>query len=246
MRTYIVLAASVLILVLPFSARTEDLSEEEKGQSETNSYNAKVVYQKAQALKRQNLFEEAREEFAIIANLEEPGTKTWARLAADELEYGLLMYEANYWVLKLGSGEGSGNAYKGYLERAENLYRQIIELNSDKIERIIETQRKLDEIYISTRTLTNAERASASNHLHQLRQYMDEYYQQLNTWPIQRNVAEELTSILHHARLSPKRFLIKRYWKSDKGYYMIIKDMENGSDVKLKGDMYGSQMEPIK
>ena len=71
-------------------------------QAEMAGKQARDAYQKAQALKLENRFNEAREQFTYTAALKEPGTGQWADLAADELDYGLLLHEANYWVLKLG------------------------------------------------------------------------------------------------------------------------------------------------
>jgi len=207
--------------------------------------NARNDFQTAQSLKLENRFNEARAKFESIAALDEPGSETWADLAADELDYGLLLHEANYWILKAGSGVGDGKALKTYLANAEQLYQQILELNSHDTERMRDTQQRLDQLYVTRQAIRQSSDAQTMSHLYRLRTYIDAYFSERGEWPEQTELAAELREILKLARLSTKRFLVKNYWRNTNDYYAILMDTEGGPDIKLTGDANGSRLERV-
>ena len=88
-RPYLVFLLFVLGLVLaPVKFALADAEE------------AADMYRQAQELKRDHQFEDARIMFDTVANMDDTGV--WGDLAADELRYGLPMFEADYWMVKFG------------------------------------------------------------------------------------------------------------------------------------------------
>jgi len=239
------LARLYLLGLLLASPLLQAASEHDNAMAREAANEARAAYEKAQALKREHRFAEAQQEFEYVADLNEPGTHKWASLAADELDYGLLLYEAKYWTLKMGSGVNDGRTMQTYLRNAEKAYRQILELNSDNVERTREIQGKLDDLLISTQALRNAARAQSYASLERLRIIMDTYYMENGDWPDQRTLAKALKETLKLNRQKESRYLIKNYWKSKNGYYAVLMDTEGGANIKLKGDINGSRLSPM-
>jgi hypothetical protein len=239
----------VMLVVLPCTHSMADALSDtrlDELQTQAAGEQARNGFQKAQALKLENRFNEARAQFDSIAALKEPGTETWADLATDELDYGLLLHEANYWVLKLGSGATDGKVLKTYQANAEGLYRQILELNSHKPERMRDIQQRLDQLYVTGQAINQSANVQAMSQLLRLGKYMDTYFQDRGEWPDQTDLAAELRETLKLARLSTKRFLIRNYWRNTNDYYALLMDTEGGPDIKLTGDAQGSRLERVQ
>ena len=239
----------VMLVVLPCAlALAEPQSDTRVSDSQALAagQQARSGFQKAQGLKLENRFNEARAQFDAIASLREPGTETWADLASDELDYGLLLHEANYWLLKLGSGVTDGKILKTYQNNAERPYRQILELNGNKPERMRDIQQRLDQLTVSGQAINQASLVQAKSQLFRLGRYMDTYFIDRGEWPDQSTLAAELRETLQLARLSTKRFLIKNYWRNTNDYYAILMDTDGGPDIKLSGDVNGPRLESVQ
>jgi len=135
------------------------------------------TYDAAQAAKRIGRYSEARIKFeAVVASGEGPHD-TLGQLAADELRYGLPVFEAQQALNTLGSLSLPGRQSKreDALSRAENLYRQIQAENPSNVQRVTEAQRALDSLIVARGALANAMRASMMSRVNSLRFAMMEF-----------------------------------------------------------------------
>lgn len=120
-------------------------------------------FEAAQSEKRAGRYAEARTSFeSVMASASTPGDRL-SLMAADELRYGLLVFEAQQALVSLGqmNAMNSGGASDAALARADHLYRQIQAENADHDIRVVEANRAIDQIMVSRRALENAYRAQA-------------------------------------------------------------------------------------
>lgn len=237
------LLVAVLIVSTTLAlAESSDIDAENDALAKFAVDNARDSYREAQRLKRLNRFDEAHQEFEILVGSTEPGTEQYAKLASDELRYGLPMFEANYWLLKLGSGSQDKEKYNRAMTRAEQLYNKMLEMNHDNPDRVHELQKKLDQLHVTKRAIEQAFFAQARAQLNRLRMFLDQHMNAGQPLPDQRALASELATIFTNARMPADRMIIKRYWKTENDYYLILKDIEGGPDVTIKGDSTGSEV----
>ena len=123
-------------------------------------------FDRAQEAKRAERYAESHAAFEGVVDSGPKGGDTLAEMAADELRYGLPVYEARQALNALGQVGGRGGRAgetAARLERAEHLYRQIRAENADDATRLTEADRAIDEIQIVRKALANALRAQAMN-----------------------------------------------------------------------------------
>jgi len=209
----------------------------------TNEY-ARENYNEAQNLKRANRFEEARQVFNIVADMDDADASSWAELAADELRYGLLMHEVNHLILKFGRSAHSSDKQAQYRQLAENKLNEIIDLNGDNVQRVTEAQSKLDQLNVSGAYVEQARSANTLASLSPIRLSIQLYYQSRGQWPDQRWLAAELKELLDRAHISDSQVLIKRYWRNqDKDYRLILLDRVSNEEYTITGDATGSRIQ---
>lgn len=117
----------------------------------------------AQAAKHAGRYAEARREFEAVAASGDAPADSLAAMAEDELRYGLPFYAAQQSLnemARLGM-PGQQAERDAALARAENLFRQIQAENPDRIERVTQAQRALDQISVTRNAMANALLASA-------------------------------------------------------------------------------------
>ncbi len=129
--------------------------------------------------KRAERYAEARAAFEGVVDSGPKSGDTLAEMAADELRYGLPLYEARQALNTLGRiGGRSGaraDATAVRLERAEHLYRQIRAENAGNSARIIEADRAIDEIQIARKALANALRAQGMSRVATVRMMLTQH-----------------------------------------------------------------------
>jgi hypothetical protein len=99
------------------------------------------LYGKAQEFKRGKRFDEAKEIFKVVSARKDRGSQQWKRLADDELDFGLPMFEAHEELLAAAERRRPAD-----LARIEKLYRYVLEKNKGNEARVAEAQRGLDTV----------------------------------------------------------------------------------------------------
>lgn len=230
----------LFIFMLSFNvfAIDEDAAHN-KALADSAALEAKDSYQEGIDAKLANRFEDARIIFGNLAEFPEAGTEQWSGLAADELKYGLLLHEANFWILKMGSVDASREPIDGYIRKAEERLRQIIELNADKLERISKAQLTLSQLAISKQAYKNSTSQNDRSKLSGLRVMLRLYFNDHGSWPKRSWLQTELRNSLEEQGAAKDLWYIIKYWQSGSGFYLILKNSTSGSTVKMKGNDKG-------
>ena len=97
------------------------------------------LYSRAQDLKRGKQFAEARQLLLVVAQRRDQGSKQWRRLAQDELDYGLPLFQAQQQLMAAAE-----QRRKVDVDGVETLCRGVLEKNKGNEARVAEAQRCLD------------------------------------------------------------------------------------------------------
>lgn len=194
---------------------------------------AKGTYEQGQRLKEQLRFDESRECFEKVAAMDSPGASRWASLAADELRYGLPVFEAKQWLLNVGKSPNDPSHTEHCFIQAEALFRQALKENTHNAGRMQELQRYLDEIAISRRALENAARASARSRAHHLRIVMLQYFVEMGGWPDENRMKSEVCAQVPD-------LTIEHYRREHGTIILEVKDARSNHSFQLIGDARGS------
>ena len=200
----------------------------EKGKTAT----AVVVsaYDRAQSLKRQEHFHEARVLFQEVVDMSTNAEQHWSEMATDELHYGLPIFEADN--LLLNNALRDPLVLKEKMEKVEHLYRQILANNTDKPLRVVEMNKRLDNILISRKAMKNALKANALSGAAPLRMMLFEYYMSRGEWP---NQAELKNRIMGQT----PNFDLVSYRSDNEQMELIVKDKKYGAEIQLAGNEQG-------
>lgn len=209
-----------------------DEKDAPKNQTKSKTATAELVstYNRAQSLKRQEKFHEARVLFQNVIDMSAEAEQRWSEMATDELRYGLPIFEADN--LLLNNALQNPLLLKGKMEKVEHLYRQILANNTDKPLRVVEMNKRLDNISISRKAMANALKASALSGAIPLRMMLREYYMTRGEWPDQ---AEMKQQILGHA----PNFDLVSYQSNNEQIELVVKDKKYGAEIQLAGNGQG-------
>jgi len=194
---------------------------------------AKGTYEQGQRLKEQLRFAEARDCFEKVATINSPGSSRWASLSADELRYGLPVFEAKQWLLNVGKSPNDHSHTNHCFIQAEELFRQALKENTHDTGRIQELQRYLDEIAISRRAFENAARASAMSRAHHLRIVMLQYFVEMGGWPDENCMKSEVF-------VQVPDLTIEHYRRDHGTIILTVKDIRSNQSFQVIGDARGS------
>ena len=211
------------------------------GDDQTSGEEARAAYETAQMHKRNNRFAEARQTFAQVSELAGPSALQWAQLAADELRYGLPLHEAGVLTAQLGQAADFPNRRR-ILERLDALYRDLLDNNADKPERIGEIERRRDQLALLHQAVRSGEQASTGRHLELLRQRIEDFRVQTGQWPDRRRFQQELSQALQDAGLAADRLDIVNFYPSSSLLHVTLRDSQTGADIKLNGDGRGVRL----
>ncbi len=199
---------------------------------------AKTLYDQAQQLKKETHFEAAAIRFATIERLH-PDAGKWLELARDEIRYGLPLFEAKYRITEMGRFSANPIDIFKPVERANQLFRQILAENTDKIERIQEAQRYLDELGFTQRALQNSIEAQTLSHAHEIKFFLMTHYSSQGTWPD----AQEIQSMLKTLALD---FDILDYFQEEIGLEITLEHRTYKTPISLTGNNRGRLTLDIK
>ncbi len=185
-----------------------------------------TIYDQAQGLKRQEHFHEARALFERVVDESSDAERRWAQMATDELRYGLPIFEADNLLLNNAMQDPSVLMQK--MEKVEHLYRQILADNTDKPQRVVEINSRLDNTSISRKALANALKANALSGAFPLRLMLQEFYMSSGEWP---NETEIKKQIMGYA----PNFSLISYQSNDETIELVVKDSKYGAEIQLTG-----------
>jgi len=229
-----------LFLISANAPALDDSAALDKALADSAAIEAKDKYNEGINAKLANKFGDARIIFSNLADFPQPGTDQWSRLAADELRYGLPMHEAKYWLLKMGTVNAAQAPVDMYLGNAEKKLRQVIELNIDNPERIMKAQELLSQSAISRQAFNNVNKLDNRNKLTKLKISLALFFQDSGKWPDNRWLAQELETVLTDQGAPRKLWKIHKYWNSDAGFYLILKNSDDGSMLTMKANDKGT------
>jgi len=216
------------LLLGPFESALADAEE------------AADMYRQAQDLKRGYQFDDARVMFETVADMEDSGV--WGSLAADEMRYGLPMFEADYWMVKFGRAYQDPAKQDTYRQNAKALYEEIISQNTDKPERIELVQHKLDQLATSSAYLKSSREFRLKASLAPLRIALLQHFNTYGKWPDEDWIRKELGRALKRSRFAEDKLVIDEYWTNDADFRLHLMDTENDTRIKLIGVDNGSNI----
>ncbi len=187
-------------------------------------------YDQAQELKRQEHFHKARVLFEKVVEESSKAERRWSQMAEDELRYGLPIFEADNLLLNNTLQDPSMLMQK--MEKVEHLYRQILADNTDKPQRVIEINGRLDNASISRKALANALKANALSGAIPLRLMLQEYYMSMGKWPDETEITEQ---IIDYA----PNFSLVSYQSNKEKLELVVKDNKYGAEIQLAGSGQG-------
>lgn len=188
------------------------------------------LFNQAQELKRKERFNEARALFEKVIEGGSRSDRKWIEMAADELRYGLPIFEADN--LLLSNNMKTPMLVQQKIDTVAHLYRQILADNTEKPERIIEMNKRLDTIATSRRALANAMKASSLSRARSLQMILQQYYMTREEWPDQSTVKKEIHQFLPEVELVS-------YSSNDRLMELVIQDIKYGTKVHLAGTRQG-------
>ena len=217
------------------TTRTDPNAGKSDPTAEADDPRVKAAYERAQRLKHEQRFEETKVVFEQVAAASGPGTKKWVTLARDELRYGLPVFEAKQWLIKMGSPGNDPATLRRTQRNAENLFRQILAENTDSLQRTQEAQRYLDELVITRGAIGNALRASSLSRATNLRIFLLQYYAEYGECPGRRAMED----IMKEARVA---FEILGYERSGDQANLKVRDRETQYILNIKCNARGIQV----
>ncbi len=217
------------------TTRTDPNAGKSDRTAEVDDPRVKAEYERAQRLKHEQRFEEAKVAFERVAAASGPGTKKWVTLARDELRYGLPLFEAKQWLIKMGSPGNDPATLRRTQRKAENLFRQILAENTDSLQRTQEAQRYLDELAVTRAAIDNALRASSLSRATHLRIYLLQYYAEYGECPGR----QAMEGIVKEA---PAAFEIMGYQRSADQANLKVRDPETQYILNITCSARGIQL----
>lgn len=188
------------------------------------------LFDQAQELKRKERFNEARALFEKVIEEGSLSDRQWIEMAADELRYGLPIFEADN--ILLSYSKQAPRLVQQKLETVAHLYRQILADNTGKPERLIEMNRRLDAIVTSRKALANAMKVSSLSRARSLQILLQQEYMSREKWPDRFTVQQEIHQFLPGAELVS-------YRSNDNLMELVIKDIKYGAEIHLTGNIEG-------
>lgn len=132
------------------------------------------LFNQGRELKREGEFDAARQKFVEVEAM--AGDTEWSEMATDELEYGLLIFEARLLMNDLGDPATAMHEKRDFARLAANRLREAIAQNNNHATRVRESQNLLDQIEMALGSLDNAMRAQMVSEASPLRiTLMEEY-----------------------------------------------------------------------
>ncbi|MDH3974617.1 MAG: hypothetical protein OEV42_10105 [Deltaproteobacteria bacterium] len=152
------------------------------------------IFNEAQQLKRKEQYRESRVLFEIVVKESSKAEQQWHNMATDELRYGLPLFEADNLLYKNNMGDPL--SIRDKMKQVSHLYRQILADNSNNPTRVLEINRRLDQLSISLTALATVVKASSLSRATPIRFKLIKHYSMTGEWPdeitLKKVLADEL------------------------------------------------------
>ena len=185
------------------------------------------LFNRAQDLKREEKYREARAMYERVISLNDPDEPRLMEMAKDELRFGLPIFEADNMMLDNTLQDPLVVAAK--MKQVQHLYRQILADNTDNPQRMMEIHRRLDNMSISRKALSRAMDANSLANATQLRVMLREYFMDYGAWP-ERKALEEMLDDL------AEEFEITGYRAGGRRMNLALRNSKYGTQLELSGD----------
>lgn len=210
-----------------------------------DGWSARAIYQTGQTLKEEGCYFDAKVAFELVGNDSREANASWRSLAAEELRFGLPIYEARQLSLdisRLLRDERSDAArLTAHLNRIEQLYRQVLVENETSVSQVLEVQRELDNFHHTRRAIGEVLKANTLGEAGMLRVQLTEQVMNSGVMPadaddLKRELGpalrnfEVVTVIADTVRHSSSVTLRHRRW----GTTLVVNlDLERGATLKM-------------
>lgn len=186
------------------------------------------LFNQAQSYKRKDEFHKARAIFEQVIAESSAAEKQWRDMSVDELRYGLPIFEADN--LMLSNNFQAPLLVREKMAMVSHLYRQILADNTDNPLRVLGINRRLDQMSMSQRSLSNSLKGNSLSRVTPLRMILLEYYLDAGSWP-------ELPMIKQQFMSYTPDMDVVSYRSDGDTMELIVKDVQSDVKVKLSGKM---------
>lgn len=193
-----------------------------------------TLFNQAQELKRKEQFHQARVLFEQVVALSAAAEQRWKGMAEDELSFGLPIFEADN--LMLNNTVQDPLKLQQKMLAVTHLYRQILAVNANKPERVVEMNRRLDQVAITQKHMANAIKSSAMARVNPLRVILAEHYMEMGAWPGQARMAEMIPQFIPHMELL-------NYEIKGQRLEIVVNDKKYAVEILLSAGMEGMGMD---
>ena len=185
------------------------------------------LFNRAQDLKREEKYREARAMYERVISLNDPDEPRLMEMSKDELRFGLPIFEADNMMLDNALQDPLLVAAK--MEQVQHLYRQILADNTDNPQRMMEIHRRLDNMSISRKALSRAMDANSLANATQLRVMLREHFMVYGAWPDRKALEEMLEDLA-------MEFEITGYRAGGQQMSLALRNSKYGTQLELSGD----------
>jgi len=185
------------------------------------------LFNRAQDLKREEKYRDARAMYERVISLNDPNEPRLMEMSKDELRYGLPIFEADNMMLDNTLQDPLVVAAK--MEKVQHLYRQILADNTDNPQRMMEIHRRLDNMSISRKALSRAMDANSLANATQLRVMLREYFMVYGKWPDRKGLEEMLEDLA-------EEFEVTGYQAEGRRMSLALRNSKYGTQLELSGN----------
>lgn len=192
------------------------------------------LFNRAQKLKREEQLHEARVLFEQVIEEGSAANEQWLAMAKDELRYGLPIFEADN--LMINSAMKDITVQQKDMVMVTYLYRQILANNMHKPERVIEMNRRLDQMVLTSKSISNALKFTAIGRISSLRIVLMEHYMDMGDWPEKHRLQKLVESY------SPGIKIVHYHRKGDQ-IDLVVEDTRSGVEIEVTGAVNGLKIQ---
>ena len=185
------------------------------------------LYSKAQELKRGKQYDEAKEMFKVVSARKDRGSQQWKRLADDELDFGLPMFQASQMLLAANDHHRPVD-----LDKVEALYRHVLEKNKGNEARTAEAQKGLDMVEQLRMATGMVNRSEIKSKIRTLQVAMASQYMEMAQPPTLEQLRAMAPSLFANAEIKDFKIDAKT-----NDYSFGIVNTRNGFSATVKGNL---------
>ncbi len=209
------------------AARTEAPPVAESGEPTLADRTIARRFSEAKELERNGELERARKTFVAVTEMATDSQQKWMALARDELEFGLLVAEAQQLRLRLADVNVPLQEKERMARLAEFRLREAIAQNRPDPKRNSRVQRMLDQLNLTIKGLSAAKKAQAVSALGRVRVMISEMYMMRGRCPD----ASETRELTHR---SPRKLSLEEAFGSEEDRRYLFVDQANEVTMEVR------------